>query len=76
MINHDVKQWFEGFYPFVEFAQATGLKAPLVAQAYNDFRDFTIELQKTDGNGYYGYDGIISEAFEQWMQEQTKYPID
>lgn len=76
MINHDVKQWFDGFYPFIGFAQATGLKAPLVGQAYNDFRDFTIRLQQTDGNGYYEYDGIISEAFECWMRTQTKYSID
>ncbi len=75
-MNTEQRQWFGGYYSFTDFALATGLKAPIVAQAYNDFRDFTVKLQKTDGCGYYEYDGIISEAFERWMQEQTTYHID
>jgi len=75
-ISYEQKQWFSGFYSFTDFALATGLKAPIVSQAYNDFRDFTIKLQQTEGNGYYEYDGIISEAFERWLKTQKEYQID
>lgn len=74
-MNTDMRNWFAGFYDFVGFASATGLKAPDVATAYNDFRTYTFALQRREGNGYYGYDGIISEAFERWCREQTRWNL-
>jgi hypothetical protein len=63
--------WFETYYPLVGFVQATGLPITIALCAYKDFRQFTLTLQRTEGNNYYGYDGIITESFERWMKQQN-----
>jgi hypothetical protein len=57
---------FEAYYSFMDFVEATGLKAPVIGKAYNDFRTFTLSYIKSHGFG------AITEAYEAWCR-QTNY---
>ena len=64
-MNLTAKENFEAYYSFMDFVEATGLKAPAVGKAYTEFRDFTFEYIKTAGLD------AISEAFEVWNRERN-----
>ena len=74
MLSTYQKELIESFYEFTAFALATGLKSPLIAFAWDDFREFTWDLMKQEES--YGMDGIITEAFERWSREQTVYELN
>ena len=62
MLTYQQRQDFESYYSFMEFQQATGLKAPKLAIAYYEFRTFTMQYIKDNGFG------AITEAFEAWSK--------
>lgn len=74
MLTYEQRQLIEAYYDFAGFAQATGLKSPLIAFAWDDFREFTWNLMVTEES--YNTDGVITEAFEQWSKQQTVYELD
>ncbi len=74
MLTYEQRQLVEAYYGFADFAQATGLKAPFVASAWNDFREFTWNLMKEQQS--YNTDGIITEAFDRWLRQQTVYQLN
>ena len=62
-----------GFYGFTDFAAATGLKAPFVGKAYNDFKTYTSNLMHEEQS--FDFDGVITEAFERWCKDQIDYDL-
>ena len=48
MLSTYQKELIESFYEFTAFALATGLKSPLIAFAWDDFREFTWDLMKQE----------------------------
>ena len=73
MATYHQKQLVESYYDFVGFADATGLKAPVVGPAYDNFREFTFALMKQENS--FGFDGIITEAFDRWERAQDIYSM-
>lgn len=74
MKTYEQRQLVEAYYSFVGFAQATGLKSPLIAIAWDDFREFTWNLMKEQQS--YNTAGIITEAFDRWSRQQTVYQLN
>lgn len=74
MLSTYQRQLVESYYSFVDFAAATGLKSPLIAFAWEDFRAFAYALMIKENS--YNPDGIITEAFERWSRTQTVYKLN
>ena len=73
-LTYEQRQLIESCYGFADFALATGIKSPLIAFAWDDFRGFVWDLMKQEES--YNMDGIITEAFERWSREQTVYDLN
>lgn len=63
MISYEQRQSFESCYSFIDFAKATGLKAPIVSIAFTDFRNFALQYVKV--NGHFA----LSECFSVWSAQ-------
>jgi hypothetical protein len=61
-MTQEFKNIFNAEYDFVDFILATGLKAPKVSQAYNEFREFCYNETRECGMQ------VLSECFELWSK--------
>ncbi len=66
MFSQGFNEQFADHYDFIDFVQATGLKAPQVGDAYKAFKRFSWDYILQAGLG------AISECFEAWSRHRLQ----
>ena len=61
-MTHEFKNQFNFAYDFCDFIAATGYKSPLLADMYNNFREFSYNYTLENGMD------TLSECFEAWSK--------